>query len=125
MRYTIGSTVLNKNGDICDGIYGFNSRGLPVILSNFPDTFDLNSRIPVLDNIEDAQNYVKYLSKIYYKEFHNRAKNFNFDVSQFKFFIRKVDSSKMGGVKLTNYILPKNGSDEKFQSLKFYHFEKI
>lgn len=92
MRYAIGARVVENDGTISDGLYGYGEYGLSCLIVS-EDIKPNQYRIPVLSDLKEAQNYVKDLSRLHKDEFHGRAKRHNLDISQFRFFLVKVDSS--------------------------------
>lgn len=92
MRYAIGARVVENDGTISDGLYGYGEYGLSCLIVS-EDIKPNQYRIPVLSDLKEAQNYVKDLSRLHKDEFHGRAKRHNLDISQFRFFLVKVDSN--------------------------------
>lgn len=93
MRYTIGARVIENDGTISDGIYGYGHYALPCIITDTevkPNTY----AIPIFTDIAEAEDYVKSLCRNCRKEFHSRAHRHDLDISQFRFFLLKVDSLK-------------------------------
>lgn len=130
MRYTVGIRTLNKKNEIVDGFYVFGAYGLPFIATSIeklkpridPKTKKPSETIymPVLSNLEQAKKYVSELSKAYYREFHERAKLYDLDIGEFKFYLKKVDSSKLKGVTLSSPTPAKNKDKWKYSSLLYY-----
>lgn len=91
-NYTICCRVLEKDGRVTDGIYIIGDLGFTWIASEE----DLNNdpkgcrEIYVIDNAEDAEKYVQFLSRIYRNEFRSRAKRLNVDVGEFRFYPIKM-----------------------------------
>ena len=101
MRYTIGIRIQKNDGNICEGVLAYNSLGLPFIATeqNLKDP-KANDYIRIFDFFEDVQEEVRKLSKSYRKEFHQRAEQYNLDISNFRIFPLKFDSLKMKHIKL-------------------------
>ena len=119
MRYTIGARIIETDGKTSDGIYAYNKYGLSCILTS--DKITPNSyRIPVFSDLSEAEDYVKSLCKSFRKEFHSRANKHHFDISQFRFFLVKVDSSKFKR-KLVSVAQQKKQT--KYLTLKLYFVE--
>lgn len=110
MRYTIGCRVVGSDREVQDGYYVFGNWGLPFVARSIEE---LRPRIdkktgkvketiymPVFDNLDGAKAYISELSSSYWKEFHSSAKKYGVPVSEFRFFLRKVDSSKLKGITL-------------------------
>jgi hypothetical protein len=97
MRYTIGCKVLDKDGTIVDGVYVFtNKYGLPIICNDINKIKDERHLLYCIKELEDAQNYIRYLSRLYRTEFRQRAKKLNVSVDNFRFYLMKLDSDKFG-----------------------------
>ena len=93
MRYAIGARVLNNDGTICEGIFGYGKYGLSCILL---DNTIKNEycRIDVFTDVKEAQHYARHLAVVHRSEFKSRARKHHLDISQFRFFLIKVDSSR-------------------------------
>ena len=116
-------TVITLSGKIIDGIYVFNDYGLASIVSldgKICRKFKENDRVIVAENLEDAQAYLKYLSKCYYREFHDRAKKENLNINDFRFYLVKLDSSKFKGIKFKD---TKTTMKKEFAMIKLFNFE--
>lgn len=102
MRYVIGARVPNNDGVVAEGLYVISKYGLPWIATKktFQTTTIDNERIMVFESIQEIEDYIKGLRKAYYKEFHDRAKRYNLDIRDFRFFPLKLDSYKMKCIKL-------------------------
>lgn len=100
MRYAIGFRVQNRDESIDDGIYAFGKYGFAFILT--PEKFESEKdyRIPILNSLEDANAYLKYLREIYAYEFNERQKVHNLRRENFRIYLVKFDSLKMKGIKL-------------------------
>lgn len=123
MRYTFGARIPSKDGQIVEGLYIFNDYGLASIIPFNEETatkLKKTSRMLVADNLEDAQEYVKHLSKCYHKEFHDRAKRENLNISDFRFYLIKLDSSKFKGIKFKD---SKSRMKKQFSYIKVFDFE--
>lgn len=96
MRYTIGVRIVENNGDIADGIFAYDKYGIATALckNEKEDIKENEYRAKIFNNIEDVRNEVKEFAKSYRKEFHKRAKKYNLDISEFRFFVLKVDTPK-------------------------------
>ena len=100
MRYAIGFKVQNRDKSIDDGIYVFGKYGLAFILT--PEKFESEKdyRIPILNSLEDANEYLKYLREIYAYEFNERQMVHNLKKENFRIYLIKFDSLKTKGIKL-------------------------
>jgi hypothetical protein len=79
-------------------------------------------RIRVFSDLSDAQNFVESLSKAYRKEFVSTARRYNLpDISLFKFYLVKVDSTKFNRT-LTGEYSPKR--KKEYNSEKMYYIYK-
>ena len=115
MRYAIGARILENDGEISDGIFGYSKYGVSCILvSN--NLEDEQYYIPVFRELKEAKDFVNALSATYRDKFHRRSKRYNLDISQFRFFLLKVDSNKFTR-KLGKLVENKNS---KYSSQKFY-----
>ena len=93
MRYAIGTKVLENDGTISDGILGYSRYGCSCILVSA--NIENNKYFtPIFEDVNEAKDFVKYMCSAYRDEFHKRAKRYNLDISQFRFFLVKVDSIK-------------------------------
>ena len=63
---------------------------------------------------------MKYLSKCYYREFHDRAKKENLNINDFRFYLVKLDSSKFKGIKFKD---TKTTMKKEFAMIKLFNFE--
>lgn len=94
-KYTIGCRVLEKHGRVTDGVYTIGDLGFTWISK--PEEIDFKEKhireIYVIDNIDDVQKYIQFLSRIYRNEFRSRAKKLNVDVSEFRFYPIKLTNS--------------------------------
>ena len=100
MRYVIGCRVPNKLGQIEEGVYAFGKYGFAGMFGPEYAGKDTSAFwIPVFDNLESAQKYVKNLSHSYRKEFHTRV-NRLCKIEDFRFYLLKFDTPKMGWIKL-------------------------
>ena len=99
-KYTIGARVLNKANEPAEGIYAFGRYGLPFVVTNIekeltkPDLF----YIYVIDDLETAQNYIRYLSRLYRFEFRNRAKKFGVPTDEFRFYLLKLTDPRFDNI---------------------------
>ena len=117
MRYTIGARVVENDGTVSDGIFSYGEYGFPCIL--VPDDLgDKKYRIPVFTDVEEAKDFARHLCIIHRDEVRKRAEFHNLDISQFRFFVVKVDSSKFKR-KIGEPYNTKKGSQYKTQ--KYYY----
>ena len=93
MKYTIGCRVLDVDGHVKDGIYIFNQYGLPYIGNEIPKTG--KHSIYVVEGAEDAQLYIRYLSRLYRQEFRKRAKQLNASVKEFRLYPIKMTDERV------------------------------
>lgn len=122
MRYTIGVHIPRPNGKDDDGIYIVDSYGFSGILPlTERKSGSYKYRIPIIDNLETAQAYVKYLSHLYRKRFHNSTCK-GCKIEDFKFFLLKFDTLQMQDIVLDekHYVESPN---EKFLGKKEYYFK--
>jgi hypothetical protein len=119
MRYAIGAhSVERETLNPIDGLYVYGSLGMPFVLTKKSDA--AKARIPIFEDIADAQRFLSSLSKKYRKSFEREAKLIKTNRSEFRFFLVKVDSSKF------NYVLSngrrKNGqtTDRDYPSRVYY-----
>lgn len=97
MKYTIGCHVLNKDGSTADGIYVFGKYGFPYI-SNDVSTFpEKECSIYIIDDAENTQKYIQYLSRLYRCEFKSRAKKLAAPVQEFRFYPIKLTDKRFDG----------------------------
>ena len=117
MRYTIGARVVENDGKISDGIFAYGEYGLACILVS-DDLGDRKYRIPVFTDLEEAKDFARHMCIIHRDEFHKRAQRRNFDISQFRFFVVKVDSSKF-----KRKLGEQDGitRESKYKSRKYYY----
>ena len=119
MRYTVGVKLLSKDGSSVEGLYAIGNTGLSYILtpngrSNYDDV------ILVFNDLKEAQAFVKILCKLYRTEFRTRAKSHNLDISQFRIFLLKVDSSNFKFKLNEKRYKKKTEITGKYSSLDFY-----
>ena len=70
--YTIGCTLYTPISKT-EGFYIVGEYGLPYILKDL-DKLIKNDRIIIFDNNQNAQNYMRYLSRCYRSEFRSQVK---------------------------------------------------
>lgn len=116
MRYCIGVKVVNRKHEIEEGLFAYGEYGFPCILMS-DTTDDHKYKIPVFSDIKEAEHFVKELSRAYRIEFHSRAKRYNLDISQFRFFLIKVDSLKFERKLIEEFPIKSNS---KYHSKKLY-----
>jgi hypothetical protein len=123
MRYIVGARVPDKYGKIEEGIYAFGKYGFAGMFCKDDFGKDMSSwQIPVFDNLESAQKYVKHLAHAYRYEFHSRV-NRLCKIEDFRFYLLRLDTPKMSWLKL---IEPKDWMPKKhkdFPGRKDYNFE--
>lgn len=94
MRYAIGGITNDDfSGKEIKGIFSYSPVGSSVLLTNFVNYRKDFFRIPVFNNLSDAEKFLKELSKNFQKESRS-VKKLNCKTSLFRFFLIKVDSSK-------------------------------
>lgn len=118
MKYAIGARVLENDGKVSDGLYGYGQYGLSCLIVS-EDIKPNQYRIPVFSGLKEAERCVKHLSHIHRDEFHGRAQRHKLDISQFRFFLVKVDSSNFKR-KLGSVVNSKQGD---YKSRKVYWIE--
>ena len=91
MRYTIGVQIVDKTGELCNGLYVIGKYGLPFILTDNAVVKD-DDRIEIFNDLEEAKIRKDDLQKSYRFEFHSTAKRVGADISLYRFYILKVDS---------------------------------
>ena len=102
MRYIIGSRIPGSDGNIVDGLYAYDkSYGLAFILTEGNRTKYKDGLIEVFDSIEDVNEQLNRLRHAYHNEFKGRAKKLNVDMSAFKFYPLRLDSSNLSYIRLT------------------------
>jgi len=117
MRYVIGTRIPNNDGKVVEGLYVFGKYGLPWIMSDKAlkkNSID-DERIMVFESVEEIENYIKYLRKAYYTEFHGRAKRYNLDIRDFRFYPLKLDTYKMKHIKLGEQSWTKDGKHKVYK----------
>jgi hypothetical protein len=128
MRYTIGTKVVDKEKNglrYADGIYAFGKFGLPYI-SSVEKLGKEDTYIYVIDTTEDAENFVRYLSRLYRMEFRSRAKKAGVSVDNYKFYLVRFDTPVFKSVKIEKSIDPKENKDKCVNvDLKNVHLCKI
>lgn len=97
MKYTIGCRVIDRNGEVCDGLYVFGRHGFPYITNNVEKFTNDGQSIYIIDGATDTQKYIQYLSRLYRYEFKNRAKKLNADVREFRFYPIKLTDKRFNG----------------------------
>lgn len=101
MRYTIGVHIPERDGKIADGIYIIGRYGFSAILTEDSLTKNLsNYRIPIFDNLETAEKYVKDLAHSFRSDFHNRARSHRKKIEDYRLFLLKFDTPKMAHIVL-------------------------
>lgn len=98
-KYTIGGRVLMQDKRVVDGLYVLGKYGLPYINTNF-DKLEKEDGIIVLDDLETAQNYIRYLSRIYRYEFRHRAKKLNVNPGEFRYYLIKLTDPMFANTKI-------------------------
>ena len=117
MRYAIGARIVENDGKISDGIFAYNKYGLSCILVS--DNLKKDEyRTPIFADINEANDFAKRMRLAYKEEFHQRASRYNLDLSQFRFFVIKVDSSKFGRTLGDIY---KTTKETQYKTRKYYY----
>ena len=93
-KYTIGGRVLNRDGKPVEGVYVIGNYGFAYLCANLDEKLEKGDRIIVFDNLETAQNYVRYLSRLYRYEFRDRAKRLNTDMKDFRYYLIKMTDNR-------------------------------
>jgi hypothetical protein len=99
-KYTIGGRVLNKNGSVVEGIYVIGKYGFPYICANLDEKLEKDDRIIVLNDLETAQNYIRYMSRIYRYEFRERAKKLGVNAGEFRYYLVKLTDKRFKNVRI-------------------------
>jgi hypothetical protein len=123
MRYVVGvRTVERSTGCPVEGLFCYDKLGLPFILPNRANPKSPYPKLPVFSSVDDAQAFLSYLSKRYYKDFAKEAIRLNAHRSHFAFFLLKVDSSnfKRNLIKIENY---KSKITAEYKTAEFYYIE--
>lgn len=103
MRYTIGSKVAQRTEKgsaepykIVEGIYVFGEYGLPFLCSDIDKIKEKGHRLYCINTLEDAENYIRFLSRLYRTEFRARAKKLGVSMDNFQFYLVKLDTPEFG-----------------------------
>jgi hypothetical protein len=93
MAYVIGIKMQEYDGSITEGLYCFGAYGTKGICT--PETKDLAQRkVLVFEDLAEAQDYVKFLSKNYSYEFKRRCRIQNLKRENFGYYLLKTNTPK-------------------------------
>jgi hypothetical protein len=124
-KYTIGGRVLNKNGSVVEGIYVIGKYGFPYICANLDEKLEKDDRIIVLNDLETAQNYIRYMSRIYRYEFRERAKKLGVNAGEFRYYLVKLTDKRFKNVRIGVKSSEKLRKDSHKRYQFFGDYEKI
>ena len=124
-KYTIGGCVLNKNGEVADGVYVIGKYGFAYLCTNLEEKLEKDDRIIVLNDLETAQNYVRYLSRLYRYEFRDRAKRLGVPTDEFRYYLIKLTDKKFKNVRIGAVSSEKMKKDSSRRYTFFGDYEKI
>lgn len=99
-KYTIGGRVLNKNGEPVEGVYIIGKYGFAYLCANLEEKLKKDDRIIVLDDLETAQNYVRYLSRLYRYEFRERAEKLGVQTGEFRYYLIKLTDKRFDNMRI-------------------------
>lgn len=118
-KYTIGGRVLNRDGTPVEGVYVIGKYGLPYICTNLEEKLEKDDRIIVLNDLETAKAYVRYLSRIYRYEFRDRAKKLEVETGEFRYYLLKLTDKTFANMKvgMKSSEAVKNTSSKRYQFL--------
>lgn len=116
-KYTIGGRVLNKDKQPADGVYVIGDYGFAYLCSNLEEKLRKGDRIIVLDDLETAQNYIRYLSRLYRYEFRDRAKRLGVNTSEFRYYLIKMTDNRFKNMDIgvTSSEKLKRDSEKKYK----------
>ena len=99
-KYTIGGRVLNRNNEPAEGIYTIGKYGFAFLCTNLDEKLKKHDRIIVFDDLETAQNYVRYLSRLYRYEFRDRAKRLGVSTNEFRYYLVKMTDKRFNNMEI-------------------------
>jgi hypothetical protein len=99
-KYTIGGRVLNRDGTPVEGVYVIGKYGFAYLCANLEEKLEKDDRIIVFDDLETAQNYVRYLSRLYRYEFRDRAKRLGVQTDEFRYYLLKLTDGKFANTRI-------------------------
>jgi hypothetical protein len=124
-KYTIGGRVLNRHGEPVEGVYVIGKYGLPYICANLDDKLEKEDRIIVLNDLDTAQNYIRYMSRLYRYEFRERAKKLGVNAGEFRYYLLKLTDERFKNMRIGAKSSEKLRKDSH-KRYKFYgDYEKI
>ena len=97
-KYTVGSSILNKQKEPVEGLYVFGKYGFPFLCSNLKEKIKSEDSIYVFEDAETAQSYIRYLSRRYRYEFRDRAKRMGVPTGEFRFYLIKLTDKMFNDV---------------------------
>ena len=122
-KYTIGGRVLNRDGTPAEGVYVIGKYGFDYLCTNLEEKLEKDDRIIVLDDLETAQNYVRYLSRLYRYEFRDRAKRLGVQTDEFRYYLLKLTDNRFANTRIGGRASEKmrNDSHKRYQFMGDYN----
>ena len=122
-KYTIGGRVLNRDGKPVEGIYVIGKYGLPYICTNLEEKLEDHDKIIVFDDLETAQSYIRYMSRLYRYEFRNRAKKLGVQTDEFRYYLIKLTDKRFANMDIaaTSTEKMRKDSHKRYQFLGDYN----
>lgn len=99
-KYTIGGRVLDRDKRPADGVYTIGKYGFAFLCANLNEKLKKGDRIIVFDDLDTAQNYVRYLSRLYRYEFRDRAKRLGVDTNEFRYYLIKMSDNRFKNMEI-------------------------
>ena len=121
-KYTIGGRVLNRNKKPVEGVYIIGDYGFAYLCANLEEKLEKGDRIMVFDDLETAQHYVRYLSRLYRYEFRERAKKLGVPTSEFRYYLIKMTDNRFKNMDIgvTSSEKLKRDSERKYKFMGDY-----
>ena len=117
MPYVIGVKMQEYDGSVSEGLYSFSDYGTKGICT-LENKNDGNKRVLVFEDLKEAEDYVKFLSKNYRYEFGRRIINGKVVRKKVEFYLLKTNTPKF------KFKFKKKGSRSiAYETAYFYYLE--